>query len=96
MKTDSTTVLDGNSRMLLRERALYAGAPEYDVECTWAEVQSAAADWGMTPADVEEIRVKLVAGRKAVFGGGSVPVHTLFWTAAAVPTGMEAKGEVES
>lgn len=89
MKTDSTTVLDGNSRLLLRERGLYEGAPEYDVECTWAEVQAAAADWGMTPEDVEVIRQKLVAGRKAVFGGGSVPVHTLFWTAKGIPTGGE-------
>jgi hypothetical protein len=56
-----------------------------DVDTTWAELKSAmAVDWGMTVDDVIETAHKLVAGRKAVIGGGERPVYTVFWPTAGV------------
>lgn len=84
MKNDTTTELMDESRLLLR--SMTADYSELmTVDCTWAELRkSLAGDWGATPDELDEIRTKLVAARKAVIGGGEHPVCTVFWPTAGV------------
>lgn len=86
MKTDSTVELIDESRILFRGMtAGKEGLP--DVATTWGRVKEAS--WSSYGTSVEELRVKLVAARKAVIGGGNAPVWTVFWPEAGVPTGGE-------
>ena len=90
MKNDTTTELMDESGLRLRlEPAAgetgWERIPADDVDCTWAELRkSLAGDWGATPNELDEVRTKLVAGRKAVIGGGEHPVCTVFWPTAGV------------
>lgn len=88
MKNDSTTELDGNSRLFLRDMAA-GGDSTRDVETTMADLWVVLVNRGLTADDIEEIRLKLTAGRKAVIGGGEHPVQTVFWPVAGIPTGGE-------
>lgn len=90
MKTQSTVELMDESGLRLRllppagETCWERSLPD-DVDCTWAELRkSLAGDWGTTPDELDEIRTKLMAGRKAVIGGGEHPVCTVFWPTAGV------------
>lgn len=76
MKTDPTVELTRES--LLRLRAIDS---EDMTETTWGDFIDAN---GLSFEEIADVRTKLIAGRKAVIGGGEHPVCTVFWPTKGV------------
>jgi hypothetical protein len=76
MKTDTTAELTRESLLRLR-----ANDSEEMTETTWGDFIDSN---GFSTEELADIRTRLIAGRKAVIGGGAAPVLTVFWPTKGV------------